>query len=428
MSSPLFEAERLKRTERAISLIRAGVIAFNSFTYLTYATHGDRHNFALVLIGFSALYALITLVWSPSMDSGTSLVSAITTMVVDNVLIAAWLWATGGFASPYYPLFYAEAAASMGRFGIAWGVASAVFSAALYAGVAATSADVDTFSLVVRIGYIFVIVSFVGHVVAASRRSERLAVEAEAAAAAFLELDRLKSGFVSSVSHELRTPLTAIRGAASTLARNDGRFEPQQRKSLLAMIDRQSGHLGKLVEDMIDVALLDQQKLSAAVREIDIVTLVTTEIERVGAWASQRISLNATRPTLMVECDPNKVGRALRNVLENATKFSPDESIISVDLHHDDGSVYIDIADQGVGIPSDQYDKIFDRFYQVDDSLTRRVYGAGLGLNLAQGLMRLHGGEIRVASTVGKGSRFTIVLPKRATEATSPRVTSLRSA
>jgi signal transduction histidine kinase len=253
-------------------------------------------------------------------------------------------------------------------------------------------------------------------------------VEAETAAAAFMELDRLKSGFVSSVSHELRTPLTAIRGAATTLARNDGRFEPQQRKSLLAMIDRQSGHLGKLVEDMIDVALLDQQKLSAAAREIDIVPLITTEIERVGAWATQRISLNATRPSLSVECDPHKVGRAFRNVLENATKFSPDESTITVDLHHDDGSVYIDVADQGVGIPSDQYDKIFDRFYQVDDSLTRRVYGAGLGLNLAQGLMRLHGGEIRVASTVGKGSRFTIVLPKSPTEAGSSPVTSLRSA
>jgi signal transduction histidine kinase len=424
MNNPLFAAERLKRTERVISLVRAGVIAFNTATYLTHADHGDRHTVALIVIGISVTYAVATLIWAPIMEVERSGVGAVTTMFLDNVLITFWLWATGGFASPYYPLFYAEAAASMGRFGLLAGIGSAIFSAALYAGLAVFDGGYEAFLLVVRIGYIFVIVSFVGHVVAVSRRSERQAVEAETAAAAFLELDRLKSGFVSSVSHELRTPLTAIRGAASTLARNDGRFEPQQRKSLLAMIDRQSGHLGKLVEDMIDVALLDQQKLSAAVRPIDIVELVSTEIERVGAWASQRISLNAARPSLMVECDPHKVARAFRNVLENATKFSPEDSTVTVDLRHDNGSVYVDIADQGVGIPTDQYEKIFDRFYQVDDSLTRRVYGAGLGLNLAQGLMKLHGGEIHVTSTVGKGSTFTLVLPKEADDAPKAIATS----
>ncbi len=99
-------------------------------------------------------------------------------------------------------------------------------------------------------------------------------------------------------------------------------------------------------------------------------------------------------------------------MLDNAAKFSDDRSAITVTVGHDEERAWVAVSDEGVGIPEDEQGRIFDRFYQVDSSLTRKAYGSGIGLNLAQGMARLHGGDVIVDSEVGKGSTFTLWLPK----------------
>lgn len=404
---------RTQETERVISYIRLAVVVFNTVTYLALGSGPEaRRGFAIAIILAAALYSVAALVWTPS-SLERSLVAPIVDTVLDNVVIGLWLYATGGFASPFFPLLYAEAAATVGRFGVVIGAGISVLSAAMYVLVAlGGGSSSPAYDLVVRVDYVFVIVAFVGYVVEASRRNERVAAEAETRADALNELNQLKSNFVSTISHELRTPLTAIRGAATTLTRNRARFDDSQEDALLGMIDRQSQHLSRLVQDLIDVSLVDRKKLMTQVETVNIAQLVQTEIAGCSSLGTHDISVSLPNDGLVIVCDRKKVARAVNALLDNAMKFSKQGSSIQVEVRDEGSDVAIAVEDAGVGVGPEQQSLIFDRFYQVDSSPTRAAEGAGIGLAVAQELVRLHGGSISVKSEPGNGSRFTIRLPK----------------
>jgi signal transduction histidine kinase len=426
LSPALSELERVQRTERFISFIRLGVVLFNVATYLAFAEHGSRHTYALAMCVIATVYAFATLLAPVSPDN--SMRFALGNMILDNFFIAVWVFVTGGFASPYYLLIYAEAAASVGRFGVLWGGLSALGSGVVYAAAVLLDGRVDGFVLSVRLAYVFFVSAFVAYVVDLARRSERDMVQAEAQAAAYQELDSLRSTFVTNISHELRTPLTVIRGAASTLVgRGDG-LTASDARQLVEMIDRHAGRLGELVEDIIDVGMTEQGELMAAPVHTDLVALVVKEVGEIRYLGLQNVALVAPDGPLEVVCDPLKIGNAIRKLLNNAVKFSAIDSTITVSVEPGTDEVVIRVTDEGIGIDPGYQRQIFERFYQVDPSHTRAAEGAGVGLFVAQAIMRAHGGRVDVSSTPGRGSEFTLHLPWAGARPAEGRLTDSRPA
>lgn len=410
MSPALAWGERLRRTERFISFIRLTVIVFNSILYLSIAPSRDHHGLALTIIVVAGLYALVTVFWNPEQLDPT--VMPVITMVADNILIAVWLYATGGYESPFFPLFYAEAAASVGRFGWAIGTGSAIGSAALYLSVVFVDGNAPVYDVMVRTAYIFVIAAFVAYVVEVARSAEREAGASEAASEAYAEVGRLKAAFVSTISHELRTPLTTIKGATTTLLRDSHPVDSAQARTLLEMIERQSGHLGKLIQDLIDVATIEQGDIDFVFESCDVVELIEAEVDRMENGLGQTVEIVVAPGVEAVRCDRAFMGRVFRNLLDNAAKFSPAHGEIRVEISQEGERVIVDVIDSGIGIASEEHERIFDRFHQVDGSLTRGFQGAGIGLNIARALVRLHRGDIEVDSELGKGARFRVSLVK----------------
>lgn len=400
----------IRRTERFISYLRAAVIGFNILTYLTIAEHGPRHSTALMICVVAGAYSLLTLFGDP-MTRLSPLTTAALTTIGDNVLIAVWLWATGGFDSPYFPLFYAEAAASIGRFGSRLGGLAAAASALAYA-IVLFIERAPLFDSLVRVAYTGFISAFVGYVVSVARGKEREMTEAQARAASLEELDEMRTAFVSTVSHELRTPLTAVQGAASTLQRYGTTMDESDRQQMIDILDRQSARLGALIEDMISLGLADQGQLMFKTQPTDMVVLVKDEVERVRSSVTQPIEVLPVVGRVEARCDPIRIGEALSKVLSNAAKFSPSGAPITVAIENDQNSVRILVVDRGVGIAAADQEKIFERFRQVDMSHTRSAEGAGIGLSIVRAILKMHGGDVSVVSTPGQGATFTLLLPK----------------
>lgn len=409
MSPAVGTAERLRQTERVVAFIRLFVVLFNVVTFLTMAPDEARTDLANVIIVLALIYAFVSVAYQPPVSHSTAL--ALTTTIVDNILIGVWLHATGGFESPYYPLFYAESAASIGRFGFLVGNISSVAGAGIYLVVVA----IDDFSgsnyeLAARIGYIFVIAAFVSYIVDISRRSEREVAIAEEQATALRELDRLRTTFVTNISHELRTPLTAIRGASATLGRHD--ITEDQSKTLVEMIDRQSKRLAALVQDIIDIGLEEQGKFVPHFEDANLAMVVATQVMEWRERTGRRIDLAPADDEILARCDSAKLGNALGKLLDNAVKFSPSGTTISVGVEGSGDEAMIWVQDEGVGIDSTDLQMIFQKFHQVDGSHTRQAGGTGIGLSIAKTVVELHGGRIDVSSEPGRGARFTIVLPR----------------
>jgi signal transduction histidine kinase len=395
-------AERLRRTERVISFVRLAVVLFNVATYqLLSPGTGDRGGLADAVCVVAILYALITVFYKPSREQ--SLAVALASTVLDNFFIGLWIYATGGFAS-------------IGRFGVVLGNLTGLLGAGIYAAVVAIDGfDGVGYRLWVRLGYIFLIGAWVSYVVDSARRSEREVAEAERETAAYIELDRLRSTFVTNISHELRTPLTAIRGAAATLARKPG-LTAKEESTLVEMLDRQSARLSELVQDIIDIGLVDQGRLVPRMDWCDIDVVVADVVEERRVGSGRRIDLSPPRGPVRVYCDGGKIGNAVAKVLDNALKFSPADSRVEVRIEEDQKMVTVSISDDGVGIDAEQMKQIFDRFHQADSSHTRRVGGTGIGLSIAKTVVELHGGTIDASSEPGRGSRFSIRFPKEPTD------------
>jgi signal transduction histidine kinase len=405
----LDRGEQLRRTERFISFIRLGVVVFNSILYLTLSPTQEHHGLAWTIIVVANLYALVTVFWDPTQLNPNVL--PVVNTVLDNLLIAVWLYATGGYESPFFMLFYAEAAASVGRFGWKIGTGAAAGSGILYLIVVAVDGGGPMYHVASRVVYIFFITAFVAYVVENARDIEREANAAEATAHAYEELSRLKAAFVSTVSHELRTPLTTIKGATTTLLKNEDKFDQAQVRTLLEMVERQSGQLGKLIQDLIDVATLEQGEIDFLFESCRVEDVVHDVVKRVGGSVPQAIEVVVAEDVESIRCDRALLGRVIRNLIDNASKFSAGRDAIRITISRTPDRVLIDIEDSGIGIDDSQHERIFDRFYQVDSSLTRRAQGAGIGLNIARELVRLHRGEIEVDSTLGEGARFRVSLP-----------------
>lgn len=237
-------------------------------------------------------------------------------------------------------------------------------------------------------------------------------------------LAKLKSDFVSNVSHELRTPLSLIRLYAETLEM--GRLTtPEKYQEYYEIIRKESERLTALINNILDFSRIEAGRKEYEFRETDLSMLVRNtlesyrfQIEQQGFAFEENID-----PVPPIRVDREAMARSLVNLVNNAIKYSQDRKFIGVNLYRKNGSVKLEVVDHGIGIPSQEQEKIFEKFYRVGDPLVHNTKGSGLGLSLVRHIVKAHGGQIAVDSTPGEGSKFTITLPveseQHASKATS---------
>ena len=231
------------------------------------------------------------------------------------------------------------------------------------------------------------------------------------------ESNRLKSEFLANVSHELRTPLNSIIGFSNILQKNKkGNLEPKQTDQL-EKINRNGINLLDLINNILDLSKIESGKMELELREIDIISTIYNTLELLMPQATnnaKKISFTNSLGSSIYKykTDEQKIKQVIVNVVSNGLKFIKQGSgEINVSVFEDDGILKIAVKDNGVGIPEDKFDKIFEAFRQSDGSTTREFGGTGLGLTISKNILELLGGYIDIISTVGVGSTFTICLP-----------------
>jgi signal transduction histidine kinase len=225
------------------------------------------------------------------------------------------------------------------------------------------------------------------------------------------ELDQMKSDFVAITSHELRTPLTAVRGFVRTMIRNFERLNEKQVHDFLALIDRQSERLSRLVEDLLVVSRIEAGSIAVTPEPVDVRSFVN---DVVGGFGSEARRVDVLVDALVpheVMLDPNRMNQVLSNLLQNAMKFSLGASPVTLGVGWRDGHAEFSVTDRGVGIAQHDLPLIFDRFHQAGPALTRETEGAGLGLYITKRLVDAMEATIDVDSREGEGSTFTVRLP-----------------
>ena len=225
-------------------------------------------------------------------------------------------------------------------------------------------------------------------------------------------LSQLQSDFVSKVSHELRTPLTSIRLFSETLVLR--RADPAAVDTCIAGLNREGARLQDLIDRLLDWGRMESGRRPFHMEPTEVGSIVQRAIsgfEGVRERQNARLSVSVPEalPTLWAECA--SISDALLNLLTNASKYGGHPAEIALRVSAGGGLVRIAVHDNGIGIPRREHKRIFQKFYRIDDRLSRDMQGSGLGLAIANHVVKAHGGRIEVESALGKGSVFTIVLP-----------------
>ena len=208
------------------------------------------------------------------------------------------------------------------------------------------------------------------------------------------ELDRMRSSLVSTVSHELRTPLAAIKGYASTMLADDVEWDRTSQREFLTIISNESDRLTNLVNNLLDLSRIEVGSLKLSREKCNIREIVQSAAKGAQLTARNNLEVNIAPRLHGVYADPLRLESILRNLIENSIKYAGEDASIKLDVSKNGKEITFRLSDDGPGIPIKEGQRVFERFYRVDDSLARLTSGAGLGLAICQGLVRAHGGRI----------------------------------
>lgn len=234
------------------------------------------------------------------------------------------------------------------------------------------------------------------------------ALEDVARSEATKESERLRTLILDSITHELRTPLTSIKGATGTLLTEEN-VNGQDRHELLTIIEEEADKLNRLIGHVVEMAQIETQEVHMNFASVALSEVVQTAMESCS-WVANAHPLHVeVKPTLKIYADKEMVGKVLCNLLENAAKYSSEDSPIFVTAEERDGLVITSVADRGVGINPSEQELVFDRLYRskLQDS---QVSGTGMGLAISRAIIQAHGGTLTVTSQVGRGSVFSFAL------------------
>jgi PAS domain S-box-containing protein len=225
------------------------------------------------------------------------------------------------------------------------------------------------------------------------------------------ELDRMKDDFVASVSHELRTPLTSIRGYLE-LVREDGRLDEEQDR-MLGIVDRNADRLLGLVTDLLFIAEVDAGKLTLERNRVQLGDVAGESVEAASPHArAAEIELNLDADDhLVVDGDRTRLAQVFDNLISNAIKFTPAGGRIDVHVFRSDAVAVVEVSDTGSGIPEDEREHLFERFFRTSGAIRAAVQGTGLGLAIVGAIAASHGGTVSCESAEGGGAKFRVSLP-----------------
>jgi two-component system, OmpR family, phosphate regulon sensor histidine kinase PhoR len=224
-------------------------------------------------------------------------------------------------------------------------------------------------------------------------------------------LESLRRDFVANVSHELRTPITAARSAAETLRAALG--DPDAASRFVGIVERNIERLQQLVEDLLDLSRIEARDFRLQPEPLDLAPFIERVLESYrGRAAEKQIQLAATTSAGSITADPRALERALGNLVDNAVKYCPAGSRVTVTAERSEAGLRLAVEDTGEGIEPKHLPRLFERFYRVDSGRSRALGGTGLGLAIVKHLVEAAGGRVEVQSTVGRGTTFTIRLPE----------------
>ena len=231
-----------------------------------------------------------------------------------------------------------------------------------------------------------------------------------------------KSQFLANASHELRTPLNGIIGISEMLEEDFSAMSDAERDESISRIVRAGHHLLHLIDEILDISKIESGRLDLRPEEFDLVGVVRELVATMTPIAQQNgnhLVLVSPQDLDFIRGDKLRIQQIVLNLLSNACKFTQQGKIsVALNRHHRGSTPWVSVAvaDEGRGVPSDQLERIFDEFSQVDDAATKPLQGTGLGLAICRRLCHLMGGEINVTSRLGHGSTFTVLLPYKIDE------------
>jgi signal transduction histidine kinase len=243
--------------------------------------------------------------------------------------------------------------------------------------------------------------------------------------------DGMKSEFVSVASHELRTPLATIKNAIQLVLRGKAGEINETQTNFLSMADKNINRLTNILNNLLDLSRIESGRIKIKSQELDLrglVEFILSSFKPQAEGKSIHLDMEVVEGFSPVYGDRENIEQILTNLLGNAIKFTPEGGKVSVlvnPFREEGGMVAISVRDSGIGIPEDQLEKVFKKFYQVEGSLHRSVSGTGLGLAITKGLVEAGDGTIWVESEIGKGSTFTFTLPVSKGEKRDPIFDSL---
>ncbi len=227
-----------------------------------------------------------------------------------------------------------------------------------------------------------------------------------------VRLDDMRKEFVADVSHELKTPLTSIKGFSETLLEGD--CDKETEKHFLGIINDNADRMEKLVQDLLILSRYDNKRDQSRVTEFDLGELAKKCSEKFEIEVKKRnqdLECFVTADVPPVQADKDGIERVIINIISNSVKYTPDGGKISIYVGYVHNDAYVKIKDSGIGIPKEDIDKIFERFYRVDKARSRKLGGTGLGLSIAKEIIEQNKGSINVKSTLGKGTEVVIRIP-----------------
>lgn len=234
-----------------------------------------------------------------------------------------------------------------------------------------------------------------------------------------MKLTRLKNDLVATVSHELKTPLSSMRMLVDTLL--DGHYQDKQKtREYLQLIDKENTRLSRLIDNFLTFSRMERNKRSFEFTEAkpaDIASAALEAIREKFESAGFRLEVDIAPDLPSVIADPDAMVTVVLNLLDNAYKYSADDKHVILRAYQKNDAVCFEVEDRGIGLSRRATQKVFDRFYQVDQRLSRKVEGCGLGLSIVKFIVAAHGGSIAVASQPGQGSKFAVQLPSAGSEA-----------
>jgi two-component system sensor histidine kinase SenX3 len=230
-------------------------------------------------------------------------------------------------------------------------------------------------------------------------------------------VDSVRRDFVANVSHELKTPIGALELLAETMA---SETDPDVTRPLAERMVKEAERLGRIVDDLLDLSLIETRD-AVSRQPIAVSVLVGEALERTASAADNaRIDVQVTvRGDEVVDCDRRLVVSAIANLVDNAVKYSEVGSTVNVEMSIKGTDVVVAVRDRGIGIPGRDLERIFERFYRVDQARSRATGGTGLGLAIVRHVASAHGGDVTVESIEGEGSTFRLILPAGGAETTA---------